>query len=427
MSELNRRNFMHGAAAVGAICVHSASHATAKTPAANDKVVVGVMGLSRGRALAVSFAKQPNVEIKYVCDVDSNRAAAGVKAVQDKGAKAPTLISDFRKILEDKSVDLLVCAAPNHWHAPATIMACGHAKHVYVEKPCSHNPWEGETMVEAARKYDRCVQMGSQRRSSDGHIAAIKRVKAGDIGEVYLSKSWYHNVRGSIGTGKNTAVPSNIDYDLWQGPATRIPYKDNVVHYNWHWHWHWGNGELGNNGVHSIDISRWGLGVDYPVRVTSSGGRYHHKDDQQTPDTHTACFEFEGGKQIVWEGQSCNRHGSGFVSFYGTTGSMDVDSDGTYAIFDKSNKQVEQVKATSRGDQEHVANLLAAIRSDNFKSLSAEILEGHKTTLLCHLGNIAQRTGNSLQINPASGRIVDDAVASKYWKREYESGWEPKA
>lgn len=427
MSDVNRRNFIQTAAAASAFGVYSSVSAAEISSSANEKVVVGVMGLSRGRSLAVSFAKQPNVEVKYVCDVDSTRAASGAKVVEGAGAKAPTAISDFRKLLEDKSVDVLICAAPNHWHAPATIMACGHGKHVYVEKPCSHNPWEGETMVEAAREHNRCVQMGSQRRSGGGHIEAVKRLSDGVIGNVYLSKSWYHNLRGSIGAGKEVSVPSHVDYDLWQGPAPRRPYKDNVVHYNWHWRWHWGNGELGNNGVHSLDISRWGLGVNYPVRVTSSGGRYHFKDDQETPDTHTVCFEFLGGKQIVWEGLSCNKHGSGFVSFYGTDGSMDLDSDGTFTVFDKANKQVEQVKASSRGDQEHIANLLSAIRTDNYRSLNAEINEGHKSTLLCHLGNIAQRTGHSLGTNPVNGHIVGDEDAAKLWKRDYEKGWEPKA
>lgn len=426
MSEVNRRNFIQGAAAAGALGVYTSASAEETGKSANEKVVVGVMGLSRGRSLAVSFAKQPNVEVKYVCDVDSTRAASGAKLVEGTGVKAPTAIGDFRKILEDKAVDALVCAAPNHWHAPATIMACGQGKHVYVEKPCSHNPWEGETMVQAARKNKRCVQMGSQRRSGGGHIEAVKRLRDGAIGNVYLSKSWYHNTRGSIGKVKPTQPPTYLDYELWQGPAPRRPYKSNVVHYNWHWHWHWGNGELGNNGVHSIDISRWGLGVDYPVRVTSSGGRYHFKDDQETPDTHTVCFEFLGGKQIVWAGLSCNRHGSGFVSFYGTEGAMDLDSDGTFTIFDSKNKQVERVPASSRGDQEHIANFVSAIRTDNYKSLNAEIEVGHKSTLLCHLGNIAQRTGHSISVNPVSGKIVGDETAGKYWKRDYESGWEPK-
>lgn len=426
MPEFNRRHFIQTAAAAGAFGMYSSVSAADNIVSANDKVVVGVMGLSRGRALAVGFAKQPNVEVKYVCDVDSTRAGSGAKVVEGTGTKAPAVVGDFRRILDDKSVDALVCAAPNHWHAPATIMACGHGKHVYVEKPCSHNPWEGETMVQAARNHKRCVQMGNQRRSGGGHIEAMKRLRDGVIGDVYLSKSWYNNARGSIGTRKSTEAPSHIDYELWQGPAPRRPYKDNVVHYNWHWHWHWGNGELGNNGVHSIDISRWGLGVNYPLRVTSSGGRYHFNDDQETPDTHTVCFEFPGGKQIVWEGLSCNKHGGGFVSFYGTDGSMDLDSAGTFTIFDKSNKQVEQVKSTSTGDAEHIENFLSAIRNHEPDSLNSEILEGHKTTLLCHLGNIAQRTRQSLSTNPVNGQILDNGSAEKYWKRDYEDGWEPK-
>lgn len=426
MSKVTRRNFIQTTAAAGALGVYSSISAAESGAGPNNKVVVGVMGLSRGRALAVGFSKQPNVEVKYVCDVDTARARQGAEVVEGTGAAAPQVVTDFRKVLDDKSVDALVCAAPNHWHAPATIAACAAGKHVYVEKPCSHNPWEGESMVAAARKHKRCVQMGNQRRSGAGHIEAIRRLSEGAIGDVYLSKSWYHNVRPTIGNGKPADVPSHIDYDLWQGPAPRRPFKDNLIHYNWHWHWHWGNGELGNNGVHSIDINRWGLGVNYPLRVTSSGGRYHYRDDQETPDTHTVCFEFPGNKQIVWEGLSCNRHGGGFVSFYGTNGSMDLDSAGTYTLFDKSNKQIEQVKASSRGDHEHIANLVSAIRNDDPDSLNAEIEEGHKSTLLCHLGNIAHRTRQSLATNPLNGRILGNEMAERYWKREYEEGWEPK-
>jgi predicted dehydrogenase len=218
----------------------------------------------------------------------------------------------------------LICAAPNHWHAPSTILACSANKHVYVEKPCCHNPREGELMIEAARKHNRAVQMGSQRRSGPGTIQAIKALHEGVIGRVYLARSWYNNRRGPIGKGKPTAAPKHLEYDLWQGPAPRVPYMDNRVHYNWHWFWHWGNGELGNNGIHTLDLCRWGLAVDYPIRVTSSGNRYHWNDDQQTPDTHTVCFEFKGKKQISWQGKSCNRHRGSFVTFYGTDGTLDL-------------------------------------------------------------------------------------------------------
>jgi predicted dehydrogenase len=384
------------------------------------------MGLSRGSALAASFARQPGVRIKYVCDVDQNRAESVAARLNGDAQPKTQPIADFRQMLDDKVVDAIVNATPNHWHAPAAIMACSAGKHVYVEKPCSHNPQEGEWLVAAARKYNRAVQMGAQRRSGSGTREAMQRLHEGVIGRVYLARCWYANLRGSIGHGKPAEVPPHLDYDLWQGPAPRRPYLDNRVHYNWHWFWHWGNGELGNNGVHTLDLCRWGIDGDYPIRVTSSGGRYHFDDDQETPDTHTVCFEFEGERAVTWEGLSCNRHQKGFVSFYGDRGSLDLNSNGDYVIFDLRDKEVENKKAAVRGDAEHIANFLAAIRNDKPLELNAEIAEGHKSTLLCHLGNIAHRTGRTLHCDAKNGHIVADNEAMALWAREYEPGWEPK-
>ena len=422
---LNRRTFLGHTASAGA-AVSLAGAGVAQAASTPDTIVVGVMGMSRGRTLAERFSRLPGVQVKYVCDVDSKRAASGVAAVQRIAKQPPKAISDFRRILDDRQVDALVCAAPNHWHAPATILACSAGKHVYVEKPCSHNPREGELMVAAARKFKRAVQMGTQRRSGPGTIAAIQALHAGVIGRAYLSRSWYANARGPIGTGKAAPVPSTLDYDLWQGPAPRQAYLDNRVPYNWHWVWHWGNGELGNNGVHTLDLCRWGLGVDYPIRVTSSGGRYRFDDDQETPDTHVVSFDFDDRKTITWNGLSCNRHRSSFVTFYGEDGTLDLEQDGSYTVYDARDKQVKRVPASSRGDVEHITNFLAAIRNETPLKLNSEILKGHKSTLLCHLGNIAHRTGNTLNCDPSNGRIRDDDVAMKLWAREYEPGWEPK-
>lgn len=425
---INRRNFLGNAAATGAAAGLAASGLkTAMAADPSNRVVIGVMGLSRGRALADGFAKQPGVEVKYVCDIDSTRAGSCADLIAGAVGKKPEAITDFRRILDDKGVDALVCAAPNHWHAPATILACAAGKHVYVEKPCSHNPREGELMVAAARKYKRAVQLGTQRRSGTGFGVALEKLREGAIGRVSLVRSWYASARGGIGVGKPAAVPSHVDYDLWQGPAPRTPYKDNVVHYNWHWRWHWGNGELGNNGVHTLDLCRMLLEVDYPTRVVSSGGRYHFEDDQETPDTHTVAFEFEGRRQITWQGNSCNRHDNkGFITLYGDQGSMEVAQDGAFVIYDKGDKQVESHKPPNRGDVEHMANLLAAIRNDEPLKLNAEIAEGHKSTLLCHLGNIAHRTGRTLNCDPSNGHILNDEQAMKLWARDYEPGWEPK-
>ncbi len=421
---VNRRGFLGTTVTAGAAAVASGAFVGARADDSKDKqpVTVGVMGLSRGLSLAGTFSSLDGVSVKYVCDVDETRASSA--ANQIKGSQP---VTDYRRVLDDDSIDALVCAAPNHWHAPATILACNAGKHVYVEKPCSHNPWEGELMVQAARKADRAVQMGTQRRSSASFIEAIQQLQEGVIGRVYLARAWYNNLRGPIGEGKPADPPANLDYDLWQGPAPRKPYVDNRSHYNWHWFWHWGNGELGNNGVHSLDICRWGLDVTAPTRVTSSGGRYRYDDDQETPDTHTVAFEFPGEKQITWQGLSCNRHSvdSGFVAFFGEEGSMSIAGSGSYRIYDRRHQLVKEGTA-KLSDSDHIQNFIDAIRTGQHQNLNAEIEKGHYSTLLCHLGNIAHRTGRALECNPENGHIKNDEDAMQHWKREYEPGWEPK-
>lgn len=408
---------------------------------ANERINVAVMGVnSRGLAVAGNFARQDNCLVTHVCDVDKRAAEKCVAAVEKIQKKKTHTTPDFRKALDDKDVDALVVTAPDHWHAPAAIMACKAGKHVYLEKPCSHNPHEGELVVEAAAKYKRVIQMGNQRRSWPNVVDAIKQVHDGVIGRVYFAKTWYTNNRESIGIGKVTSVPSWLDYELWQGPAPRRPFKDNVIHYNWHWFWHWGTGEALNNGTHMVDLARWGLNVDYPTRVTSAGGRYRYKDDWETPDTQVITLEFGNEASITWEGRSCNgNHVEGNsvgVIFYGERGAIQIDSGNAYKIFDLKNKLVKSVENTITVDARnaanpsqqldgyHILNFFDGIRKGTTQN--ADILGGHKSTLLVQLGNIAQRAGRALNIDPASGRILNDAEAGKYWSREYEPGWEPK-
>ena len=420
-SHLNRRTFLGAAAATGI----GLSVARADEPAASDKLVVGIMGTGgRGTDLAKTFAKQPGVTVGYLCDVDSSRVAKAAKAVEEVTKTAPKTVADFRRILEDKAVDILVVATCNHWHAPAAILGCASGKHVYVEKPCSHNPWEGEILVQTAHKFKRHVQMGNQRRSYDKVIEAMQLVREGTIGRAYLAQSWYTNNRPSIGKGKEADPPKELDYALWQGPAPAKPFHSNYLHYNWHWFWNWGNGELGNNGIHMLDLCRWGLGVDFPIRVASSGGRYRFEDDQETPDSHQVCFEFEGRKMATWEGLSCNQPPDGQKAdaiFYGDKGSLRIAGSG-YTIHDVKGKQIEKVAGTG-GDNIHIANFLAAVRGS--AKLNSEIEEGYKSTLLCHLGNIAHRTGRTLRCSAKDGHILDDKDAQAFWKREYAKGWEP--
>jgi len=422
--QLNRRQFV-GSAAAGLTLAALSNTVHSDEPSANDRLIVGVMGTGgRGTELSKTFAKQPGVTIAYVCDVDKKRAAAAAEAVAQTGASTPKDVQDFRTMLDDKKVDVIVVATCNHWHAPGAIAACLADKHVYVEKPCCHNPQEGEWMVAAAHNHKRHVQMGNQRRSWPKIIEAMERLKSGIIGRVYLAQSWYTNQRGTIGRGKEAPVPEGLNYDLWQGPAPRKPFHTNYLHYNWHWFWHWGNGELGNNGIHMIDLCRWGLGVDFPIHVTSSGGRYRFEDDQETPDTHVVAFDFGDRKTITWEGYSCNEFPGGKpdVVFFGEKGSLAIRGNG-YTIHDPKGKEIEKVTGPA-SDDVHIGNLLAAIRSG--KPLNSEIGEGHKSTLLCHLGNIAHRTGRALHCDPKNGHIIGDADAMKLWKREYEPGWEPK-
>jgi len=423
---IDRRRFLGTAAVTGLAAGLAGRPARAAGPGPNETVVLGVMGTGgRGKDHARGFAALPGVEVAYVCDVDERRAAEAVDTVKGAGGKSPKAVGDFRRILDDKAVDALVIATCNHWHAPAAILACAAGKHAYVEKPCSHDPREGEWLVAAARKHGRVVQMGNQRRSWPKVVEAVEQVRGGAIGRAYFARCCYSNERPSIGRGRDLPVPAWLDYELWQGPAPRRPYRDNILHYNWHWFWHWGNGELGNNGIHSIDVGRWGLGADYPTRVTSAGGRYRFRDDQETPDTHVVAFEFEGRKSLTWEGVSCNPYRPGGdgaeIVFYGETGSLAITGGG-YTIYDLKAKPVKTVGGNG-GDAGHQANFLAAIRGE--AKPNSEIEEGHKSTLLCHLGNIAQRTGRALRCDPKDGRILDDPEAMKLWTREYAEGWEP--
>lgn len=408
---------------------------------ANERIKVGVMGVnSRGNALAVNFALQENCEVLYISDVDSRAAEKCAKNVTGVQKKQPRLAPDFRKALEDKDLEAMVVATPDHWHAPAAILACKAGKHVYLEKPSSHNPHEGELVIAAARKYDRQVQMGNQRRSWPNVAAAIREIHEGAIGRAYFAKGWYTNNRASIGTGKKTAVPGWLDYDLWQGPAPRRPYQDNLIHYNWHWFWHWGTGEALNNGTHMVDLMRWALQVTYPTSVNSAGGRYRYKDDWETPDTQVISIEFDNNSSMTWEGRSCNgrtiEDSSVGVAVYGETGTIVIASGNSYKVYDLKNKLVNDVKNDITVDARNRSNpsqLLDAFHIQNFfdgirkgTPLKAEITGGHQSTLLVQLGNIAQRTGRTLRVDPSNGHILDDPEAMKFWRREYEAGWEPR-
>ena len=398
---------------------------------ANNKVVVAVIGCNgRGMHHIASFLDLPNAEIAYICDVDKRAMDSGLRAVARKQARPAKGAQDLRKVLADPSVDAVSIATPDHWHTPATILACAAGKHVYVEKPGSHDLHESALIVAAARKHKRVVQMGNQRRSWPWVIEAIEALRSGELGRVCFARGWYTNHRPSIGHGKVVPVPAWLDYSLWQGPAPEQPYRDNILHYNWHWFWNWGTGELGNNGVHALDLARWGLEVELPKRVTCGGNRYHYKDDWETPDTMVATFDF-GDKGIAWEGQSCDPRGfenSGFgVNFYGEKGCLSIS--GTSAKFyDLKSKLVRTIEGKQQGlfgfDSIHFANFLDGIQKGT--ALRAEIGEGQKSTVLCHLGNIAWRSGHTVDFDPQNRQVLGDAAATALCTRAYRPGWEPK-
>ncbi|GAO43411.1 Gfo/Idh/MocA family protein [Flavihumibacter petaseus] len=438
----DRRNFLRQASmGSAALLVAGQAPLLAFNGSPNEKVVLAVMGTNgRGEYLATLFAGIPGVEIGYICEVDETVMNRTLGVIEKKTGKRPPGFKDIRKLLEQKDIDALVVAAPDHWHAPATLLAVQAGKHVYVEKPCSHNPAEGELLVKAASVHNRLIQMGNQRRSFPGVMKAMQDLRDGAIGRPYFAKGWYTNNRKSIGRGKETAVPANLDFDLWQGPAPRRAYKDNLVHYNWHWFWHWGTGEALNNGTHELDVMRWGLDVSFPSKVVSAGGRYQWKDDWETPDTQTISYEFNNNTAILWEGRSCNDYrieGSGRgVIFYGEKGTLVIPGGDDYRIHDESGKMIREekskvgkIEATTIGmgetlDQLHLINFINSIRGQ--EKLHSPIAEGHVSTLLPQLGNIAWRTGNTLHCDPVNGHILNDKKAMALWNREYEKGWAPK-
>ena len=442
---VDRRSFLKSASATlgaGLIAPSAVSAAPAlrlQAGAPSDRVRLAIMGVnSRGAQLAQAFLNTPGAAITVVCDVDRRASAKAITAISSGGRGTPQVIGDVRKVLESRDVDALVIAAPDHWHAPAAMMACDAGKHVYVEKPASHNPREGELLVETAARTGRVVQMGNQRRSWPNVKKAIALVHEGRIGRVYAARTWYASTRPSIGKGNTVPVPEWLDYDLWQGPAPRRPFVDNLVHYEWHWRWHWGTGESANNGTHMFDLARWGLQLEHPSRVTSAGGRYHYADDWEFPDTQMITLEYPGNKMITWESMSANGwkpQGRGVgVTFHGENGSLLIDGDG-YAIYDLKGALVEEIKTDPgaaasqvgpavRLDALHTTNFVEGIRGT--ATLATPIAGGHTSTMMALLGNIAWKTGRALTCDPATGRILNDAEAMKLWAREYEPGWAPR-
>jgi predicted dehydrogenase len=435
-----RREFL-GTLAVGGTGLAMASTAKSYSQilGSNGRLNFAVIGLnSRAYAhLSGLKANKSTARIAYVCDVDTGIMAKFAKATQKEMGESAMTEQDFRKILDVKEVDAITIATPDHWHTPMAILGLKAGKHVYVEKPCSHNPAEGALLVQAQQKYGKLVQMGTQQRSSPHTIEIIDKIHNGLIGRPYYAKCWYSNTRKSIGTGKPAPVPPQIDWDLWQGPAPRKPYTDNVQPYNWHWFRNWGTGESLNNGTHEVDVCRWALGVDYPLRVTSSGGRYQFKDDWQFYDTLVTSFDYED-KLLSWEGKSCqglkfyNRDRGSTIM--GTTGTVLVDRDG-YEVYDLKGKKTSEFVATKDKTESndlvgrdsmtdlHFANFIAGIQKG--EKLNAPINVGNVAVTMLQLSNIAWELQRELHLDPQEGKIQNDPDAMKMWDRDYEDGWAP--
>ncbi|MDC6387010.1 twin-arginine translocation signal domain-containing protein [Flagellimonas taeanensis] len=437
-----RRDFIKktttGTAAVTLGGLAFPSWANARILGANDHINCAVIGVrSRAKAHVLAIHQDPNAKILYNCDVDDTIIEEHNAWCQERIGYLPKVEKDFRKILEDKDVDAVFIATPEHWHAPMAIMALQAGKHVYVEKPCSHNPHENDLLVAAQKKYGKKVQMGNQQRSAKTSMMAVEDIRKGVIGEVFKGEAYYSNNRESIGKGKAIAVPQTLDWELWQGPAPRENYRDNIHPYNWHWFRNWGTGEIHNNGTHEIDICRWALGVNLPETVTSFGGKYTYDDDWEFVDNQQVTYTFPGDKFITWTSHSRGimkpeRPGRG-ATIYGSKGVIELDRN-FYKLYDLAgnlikNEEEDSISATlnTQGigglDIDHVSNFFNAIRKDI--SLNSDINEASVSTMLCHLGNMAQDAGHTLKIDTQTGKVMNSDKAMESWKREYENGWEP--
>ncbi|KPM49969.1 Gfo/Idh/MocA family protein [Jiulongibacter sediminis] len=435
-----RRDFIK-TSALGVAGMAFSAKSYARIIGANDRINIATAGLNgRGRAhLNMARSLKNQINVIGLIDPDSRVFAKCFKDFSQILDSSTKTMADYRRALENKDLDALTIAAPDHWHAPMAIEAMKAGKHVYLEKPCCHNPAEGDMLKAAVAKYGKKLQIGNQQRSSPTTTALKESLDSGIIGDVYYAKTWYENNRGSIGTGQKMAAPAEFDWDLWQGPAPRKDLMDNYIHYNWHWFWHWGTGEISNNGLHEMDAARYLLGVDLPSKVSSAGGRYAWNDDWQFWDTQNASFEFPEGKMITWEGKSCNgmdvhgRPGGRGTWVYGTQGTAVVDRGG-YQIFDKSNREIkaEYERNSSSSvdtlgvtglDNYHMQNFVNAVTKD--ESLNSPIDEAVKSTLLCHLGNMSQKFNKTLTVDTKTGK-PQDAEAMTLWGRTYEKGWEPK-
>jgi len=409
MTNMKRRHFIAAATAA----------ASSGWAGANDRVRLAIIGVgSRGSAHIKEILPVGNVEIGALVDPDGQRTEKNAQVIRDKTGKSPRLESDMRRVFEDKNIDAVTIATTNHWHALTAIWAMQAGKDVYVEKPVSHNIFEGVKLVEAARKYDRIAAGGTQRRWYGRFRKAVELMHGGAIGDIYQSNFFFPGNRESIGFKENKPVPSWLNWDLWVGPAPMQPYHENLVHYNWHWFWDFGNGELGNNGPHLIDVARWAMQKRMPVKVTSSGGRFGYKDQAQTPNTQNVTWTYEDGSMMVGQLRGLYTAEPMSWDFFGTKGHMHIMADGKFTITLGRNKKPEP-EVESPKDLSHFAGFAEAIRTRDRKHLLSEVEETHLSTSHCHLGNIAYRLNRELKFDPKTMKFVGDDEANQLVTRVY--------
>jgi len=434
---MDRRQFLQDtaalAASISAIQATTARAADETAPKTNGKkvgpndvvnvAVIGVKG--RGMSHVDAFNDLEEARITTVCDVDRNVIGKAMKQVTAVNDSEPKFVQDLRRVLDDKDIDVVSIATPNHWHALAAIWAIQAGKDVYVEKPVSHNVSEGRRIVEAAEKYNRIVQAGTQCRSNKGIQDAVEFLRTGKLGKIYMAKGLCYKPRGSIGHKPDGPVPEGVDYNLWLGPAPVRPFNPNRFHYEWHWNWDYGNGDLGNQGIHQMDLARWGIGKsEFPKTVISSGGRFGYSDDGQTPNTQLVVFEYDDCElQFEVRGLVTNDEAKVKIGdiFYGTEGMLAITSYTTWQSFFPAGRDKMEPGPGGSGGGDHYANFLQAVKSRDVKSLTGPIEEGHLSSAYCHLGNIAYRLGRKLHINPSTESFVNDSEADAMLTRDYRA------
>lgn len=390
-----------------------------RTIGPNDKVRVAVIGVKgRGKDHIKGYLGLDDVTIAALCDIDLNQIPAAMKLITDKGKPEPKVVQDLRRIMDDKDIDAVSIATPNHWHSLAAIWAIQAGKDVYVEKPVSHNVHEGRVLVDTARKYRAICQAGTQIRSGQATRDAVEYIRAGKIGKLQVARGLCYKPRPSIGKLEAGKIPEGVDYNIWLGPAPYRPFHQNKFHYNWHWQWDTGNGDLGNQGIHQMDVARWGLGRNgLPRSVVGWGGRLGYQDDGETPNTHVAVFDYGDGQQLIFEtrGLPTSDYRKAKIGnvFHGTDGYVVMTGYFNGAAFDKDGNMVQ----TFKGAQDHYRNFIDCVKSRKVEDLNGEILEGHLSSALCHLGNISYLVGHAEPLSSMPAPVQDNAEAAETFER----------